>query len=77
MENVLQCGYYRYILNYDNVDWFCIENIKLENKMDFYLQNSKKDVLMTEKDAEDHKTISIFRFCGNDFLINKIEIIVI
>ena len=77
MENVLQCGYYRSILDYDNVDWFSIENLKLENKMDFYLQNSKKDILMTEKDEEDHKNNSICRFCGKAFLIHKIEIFVI
>ena len=60
----MQCGSYRSILDYDNVDWFSIENLKLENKTDFYLQNSKKDILMTEKDEEDHKNNSICRFCG-------------
>ena len=77
MENVLLCGYYRSVLDNDIVDWFPIENIKLESIMDFHLENTRKVFLMTEKDEEDHKNTSIFRFCGKEFLIDKIEIIVI
>ena len=77
MEKVLQCGYYRSILDYDNVDWFSFETIKIENKKDFYLKNTNKDILMTEEDEEDHKNNGICRFCGNEFSIDKIEIIVI
>ena len=76
MENVLRCGCYSSTLDYDNVDWFSIENLKLENKMNFYLQNTKKDILMTKKDDEDQKINNICRFCGKEFLIDKIEIIV-
>ena len=57
-------GDYTSILDYDNVDWFSIENIKVGNKMDFYLQKSRKDILMTEKDEEEHKNNSICRICG-------------
>ena len=44
--------------------------------MDFYLQISQKDNLMTEKDEDDHKNNSICRFRGKEFLIDEIGIIV-
>ena len=36
LEDVLQSGYQKSLLGYDNVDWFVNEVIKLENKMAFY-----------------------------------------
>ena len=36
LENVLQSGYHKSPLGYDNVDWFVYEVIKLEIKMVFY-----------------------------------------
>ena len=53
LEDVLQSGYFKSPLGYDNVDWFVDENIELENKMAFYFKNTKKDIIMTEKDEED------------------------
>ena len=40
LEDVLQSGYYKSPLGYDNVDWFVDEVIKLENKMAFYFKKT-------------------------------------
>ena len=54
LEAVLKSGYDKSPLRYENVDWFVIEVIKLENKMTFYFTNTNKDIVMTEKDEEDY-----------------------
>ena len=41
LDDVLQSGYYKSPLGYDNVDWLNDEVIKLENKMAFYFKNTK------------------------------------
>ena len=48
LNNILQSGYYHSTLDYNNVDWFVDEVIKLENKMNFYFKNTKKDIIMTK-----------------------------
>ena len=53
LEDVLQSGYFESPLGYDNVDWFVDEIIKIENEMAVYFKNTKKDIIMTEKDEED------------------------
>ena len=65
-------GYCRSNLDYDNADWFDKEVRKLENRMAFYFKNTKRDIIMTEKDEEDYKNINICRFCGKKFQIVKI-----
>ena len=57
MEDVLQSGYHKSPLGYDNVDWFVDENIKLENKLAFYFKKTKKGMIMDEEDEEDYKNI--------------------
>ena len=52
LNNVLKSGYYHSLLNYKNVNWFVDEMIKLENEMNFYFKNTKKDNKMTEEDEE-------------------------
>ena len=42
LEDVLQCGYYKSPLGYNNVDWFVNEVIKLENRMAFYFYKTKE-----------------------------------
>ena len=63
LEGVLKSEYYKSPLGYNNVDWFVNEVIKLENKMAFFFKNTKKDIIMTEKDEEDYRNNNIFRFC--------------
>ena len=68
MEDVLQSGYHKSPLGYDNVDWFVDEVIKLGNKTVFYFKNTKKDIIMTEEDEEHYKNINICRFCEKEIL---------
>ena len=61
MEDVLQKNYYKSPLGYNNVDWIVNEIIKIENKTAFYFKNTKKDIIMTEKDEKNFKNNIICR----------------
>ena len=50
------------------LNWFVDEMIKLENKMNFYFKNTKKDILMLEEDEEHFKNTNICWFCEKEFL---------
>ena len=63
LEDVLESGYYKSTLGYNNVDSFVNEIIKLENQMAFYCKNTMKDFIMTEDDEEDFSNNNICRFC--------------
>ena len=63
MENVLQSGYYKSPLGYNNVDWFVNEVIKLENRMAFSFKKTKKDIILTEENEEDYRNKNFCRFC--------------
>ena len=63
LEDFSRSAYYKYTLGYNNVDWFVNEVIYLENKMAFYSKNTKKDIIMSEKDEEGFKNDNICRFC--------------
>ena len=41
LNNVLHSGYYSYPLEYDNVDWFLDELVKLEKNMRFYFEKTR------------------------------------
>ena len=73
MENVSKSEYYKSPLGYNNVDWFVNEVIKLENKMTFYFKNTKKDIIMTEKDEEDYRNNNICRFCEKIIESDKVR----
>ena len=73
LEDVLESGYYESPLNYDNVDWFVKEVIKLENKMPFYFKETKKDIIMAQEDEEDYKNNNICRFCGKEIISDKVR----
>ena len=73
LEDVLESGYYESPLGYDNVDWFVKEVIKLENKMAFYFKNTKKDIIMTQKNEEDYKNNNICRFCEKNIESDKVR----
>ena len=76
LEDVLKSEYYKSLLGYDNVDWFVDEVIKLENKMAFYFENTKKDIIMTEENEEDFRNDNICRFWKKILNLIKLEIIV-
>ena len=67
LGDVLQSGYHNTTLGYNNVDWFVVEVIKLENKMAFCFKNTEKDIIMTEEIEEDYRIINICRFCEKKY----------
>ena len=73
MEGVLESVYYESPLGCDNVDWFANEVIKLEKKMVFYFENTKKDIIMTQEDKEDFDNNNICRFCEREILSDKVR----
>ena len=73
LDDVLQSGYYKFSLGYDNVDWFVEEVIKLENKMAFCFTNTKKDIIMTQENEEDFRNINICRFCEKIIESDKVR----
>ena len=61
-NNLLQSGYCNSPLSYDIVDWFVDEVKKLWIKMNFFLINTKKDIVKADEDEEVFKKIDICRF---------------
>ena len=49
LEDVLKSGHYESSLGCENFDCFVDEVLKLEKKMNFFLKNAEKDIIMTEK----------------------------
>ena len=74
LNNVLKSGYYHSPLGYENVDWFVYKMIKLENKMNFYFKNTKKDIVMSEEDEEHFRNTNICWFCEKEFLNTQSKI---
>ena len=72
MDDFLKSGYYESLLGFDNVDWFVIEILKLENKIAFYFKNTKKDIIMTEKD-ECNRITMVCRFCEKKIESDKVR----
>ena len=68
-NDVLESAYYGSLLGYDNVDWFADEVTKLENKMNFYIKNTNKNLIRTEKDEKRYSIIEIISFV--DFVRKK------
>ena len=73
MEDVLESGYYESSLDYDNVDWFVKEIIKLESKMVFCFKKTNKDIIMTKENEEDYKNNNFCRFCEKEILSGKVR----
>ena len=71
LEDVLKSGYYKPPLGYNNINWLVNEVIKLENKMAFYFQNTKKSIIMAKGDEEHYRKIIICRFCDKYFEYDK------
>ena len=73
LDNILKSGYHKSPLSHNNVDWFVDEVIKLENKMAFYFKNTKKDIIMKQKDEEDFRNTNICRFCEKNIESDKVR----
>ena len=67
LEDVSKNGSYEPLLGYDRVDWFVNEVKKKENKLAFFFKNTKKDIIMAEKDEEDFRNSDVCRFCEKKF----------
>ena len=63
LEDVLKSHYFKSPLGYNNVNWFVVEVIRIENKMAFYFRSTKKDIIMSEEDEEDYRNKIVCRFC--------------
>ena len=68
LNDVLKSGYHHSPLGYENVDWFVNQMTKLENKMNFYFKNTKKDIIMEEKADS-----NICWFCEKEILKDKVR----
>ena len=73
MEDILKSDYYQSPLDYNNVDWFVDEKIKLENKMAFYFKNTNEDIIMTKENEEDFRNDNVCRFCEKEILSDKVR----
>ena len=73
LEDILKSGYYESPLGHENVNWFVDEIVKLENKMNFWFKNTKKDIIMTEKDKQDFENDNICRYCEKYIEIDKVR----
>ena len=73
LEDISKSDFYKSLLGYNNIDWFVNEVIKLENKMAFYFKNTKKDIIITEKDEEDFRINNICRFCEKNIESDKVR----
>ena len=71
MEDFLKIGYHKSPLSCNNSDWLVDEVMKLGKKMAFCFKNTKKDIIMTEKDEEDFEIINLCRFCEKEIIDNK------
>ena len=63
MNDVLQSGWHLSAFGEGNVEWFVNGVIKIENKMNFYFKNTKKEIVMTQEDEEDFKNSTHCWFC--------------
>ena len=73
LENVLKSEYHKSPLGRENVNWLVDEIVKLENKMNFWFKNTKKDIIMTEEDQPDFENNNICRFCEKYIEFNKVK----
>ena len=73
MEDVLKSNYNASPLEYDNLDWFVNEVMKLQNKMPLCFKNNKKDIIMTKEDVEDYTNKNTCQFCEKEISIGKVR----
>ena len=70
LEDVSNSEYKSRLVN-ENVDWFVDEIFKLENKLNFYFKDTKKDIIMTQDDKKDSESNNICRFCEENIEPDK------
>ena len=76
INDVLQGGFYDYLLGCDDVEWFVDEFIKLEKKMNFIFKSIRKENNMTQEDEElFRRTYVCFLFVRKFLVLKKLEIV--
>ena len=73
LEDILKSGYHKSPLGHENVNWFVDEIVKLENRMNFWFKNTKKDIIMTEEDKQDFENDNICRYCEKYIETDKVR----
>ena len=73
LSYILKSGYHKSPSGHENVDWFVHEIVKLENKMNFWFKNTKKDIIMTEEDKQDFEDNNICRYCEKYIELDKVR----
>ena len=73
LDHILKSDYHKSPLAYENVNWFVDEIIKLENKINFWFKNTKKDNIMTEEDQYDFEKNNICRYCEKYIETGKVR----
>ena len=73
LEHILESGYYISPLGHENVNWFVDEIVKLENKMNFWFKNTKRDIIMKEEDQYEFENNNICRYCEKYIELDKIR----
>ena len=73
LEDVLESRYYSSNLDCNNVDCFVHEVIKIENKLNFYIKKTKKDIMISKEDEEDFKINTTCRFCEKEIVSDKVR----
>ena len=73
LDHILKSDYHKSPLGYENVNWFVDEIIKLENKMNFWFKNTKKDIIMTEENKQDFENDNICRHCEKYIETDKVR----
>ena len=68
----MKSGYHKSPLGHENVNWFVDEIVKLENKMNFWFKNTKKDIIVTEEDKQDFEN-NICRYCEKYIETDKVR----
>ena len=71
LSDVLRSGFYESNRDYDILEWFADEVIRLENKLVFNFKNTNKDINTTEEDEEHYRNTNICRFCERETRLNK------
>ena len=75
LDDIFKSGYYESPLGSDNLHWYVNEVIRLESKMAFYFENTKKDIVMKKDDEEVSKKIFV-EFVRRILNLIKLEITV-
>ena len=73
LDQILKNGYHNSPLGLENVDWFVDRIVKLEEKMNFWFINTKKDIIMTQENEQNFETNKICRYCEKYIELDKVR----